>query len=376
MRTRSELKAGAVILAALFMAGVILVATGNWDSLFKKKQTLRILFTDVQGLKVEDPVQVMGMELGKVTGIEVTHFTDEAGRRATGVEVTARVIFAEAFPKDTSVAVDRSLTGISMLTVMPGRAAEKFGPGDKIIGDNPVPVTELAKKAGSVVRRIDDFIASLADKEMAGAAHAAMINLKETSALARSVMASLNRSIPGAEKGIIDSVKNLEQFSGSMNNTLTANRDSIDDTVVKIHSASESLARAGDNLDKFVLKNRDPLGRTISNGEKASANLKSLTRQVRWQPWLLLKKPSKAAELERGVYNAALDFSEGADSLNSSVKELVFFMDTAGAKTGGAAVDTIKFNALIKQVHDNLERSVELEDKLWKDLMEKGAKVK
>jgi len=376
MRTRSEIKAGAVILAALFMSAVILVATGNWGALFKKKQTLRILFTDVQGLKVEDPVQVMGMELGKVTGIEVTHFTDEAGRRAAGVEVTAKVTYAEAFPKDTSVAVDRSLTGISMLTVMPGRAAKNLAPGEKIMGDNPVPITELAKKAGSVVRRIDDFIASLADKEMAGAARAAVINLKETSVLARSVMASLNRSIPGAEQGIIKSVKNLEEFSGSMNATIADNRDNINGAVVKIHSASESLARAGENLDKFVLKNRDPLGRTIANGEKASANLKSLTRQVLWQPWLLLKKPSKAAELERGVYNAALDFSEGADSLNASVKELVFFMDSAGARTGGAAVDTVKFNALIQQVHDNLERSVQLEDKLWKDLVEKGAKGK
>ena len=372
MRTRSELKAGAVILAALFMAGVIPVATGNWGSLFKKKQTLRILFTDVQGLKVEDPVQIMGMELGKVTGIEVTHFTDEAGRRAAAVEVTARVMYAEAFPRDTSVAVDRSLTGISMLTVMPGRAAKNFAAGEKITGDNPVPITELAKKAGSVVRRIDDFIASLADKEMADAAHAAVINLKETSALARSVMASLNRSIPGAEQGIVNSVKNLEQFSGAV----AGSKDSIADTVGNLNAASVSLARAGNSVDKFIVENRDPLGRTFSNAEKTSANLKALTRQVRWQPWLLLKKPSKAAELERGVYNAALDFSEGADSLNASVKELVFFMDTAGAKSGGAAVDKEKLDALIRQVHDNLEKSVALESKLWKDLMEKGAKVK
>ena len=91
------------------------------------------------------------------------------------------------------------------------------------MGDNPVPITELAKKAGSVVRRIDDFIASLANKEMAG-----------------------------AERGILDSVKNLEQFSGSMNDTLSGNKDSINDTVVKIHSASESLARAGENPEKSV----------------------------------------------------------------------------------------------------------------------------
>ncbi|MDO8803115.1 MAG: MlaD family protein [Elusimicrobiota bacterium] len=371
MKTRSELKAGAVILAALFMAGVILVASGNWGSLLKKKQTLHILFTDVQGLKLEDPVQVMGMELGKVTGIAVTHFTDEAGRRAAAVEVTARVTYAEAFPKDTSVSVNRSLTGISMLTVIPGRAAEKLAPGDKLTGDEPVAITELAKKAGSIVKRIDDFVALLADKEMAGAAHAAVVNLKETSELAKSVMASLNRSIPATERGIVNTVKSLEQFSG----TIEGSKDSIADTVVKFHAASESLARAGDSVDKFIVNSRGPLSHTFANAETASANLKALTRQVRWQPWLLLKKPDKASERERGVYNAALDFSEGADSLNDSVKELVALMNASNAKTGGAVVDTEKFKGLIEQVHGNLEKSVALERKLWKDLMEKGAKA-
>ena len=178
-------------------------------------------------------------------------------------------------------------------------------------------------------------------------------------------------TLPGTERGIVNTVKSLEQFSGAV----AGSKDSIADTVVKFHAASESLARAGDSVDRFIVNSRDPLSRTFSNAEIASANLKALTRQVRWQPWILLKKPSKAAELERGVYNAALDFSEGADSLNNSVKELVALMNASNAKTGGLGADTEKFNALIQQVHGNLEKSVALERKLWKDLMEKGAKA-
>ncbi len=373
MRTRSEIKAGAVILGALFLGGLILVASGNWSSAFKKKQTLRILFTDVQGLQVEDPVRVMGLELGKITGIEVTHFTDAAGRRAAAVEVTARVTYAEAFAKDTEAAVDRTLTGITVLTVVPGRSPEKLQPGEKLTGVEPVAFTELAKTAGTIVRRIDDFVALVADKEMAGAAHAAVVNLKETSELARSVMASLNRSVPAAESGLVNTVKNLEQFTGTVNASFSGSKDRLADAVVKFQAASGSLARAGENVDKIVLKSRDPLTRSIFNAESATANLKSLTRQVRWQPWLLLKKPDKASERERGVYNAALDFSEGADSLNNSVKELVVLMSAANAGGGGTAVDTERFKGLIEQVHGNLERSVALEKKLWIGLTEKEA---
>ncbi len=371
MRTRSEIKAGAVILAALFLGGVILVASGNWGSLFKKKQTLRVLFTDIQGLKIEDPVQVMGMELGKVTGIEVTHFTDEAGRRAAGVEVTARVAYAEAFPTDTSFAVDRSLTGISMLTVTPGRAAENIAPGERTRGEDPVQITELAKKAGSIARRIDEFVAALADKKMAGAAHAAVQNLKEASELAKSVMASLNRSIPAAEAGLVNSVKNLEELSGAVNTAVSDNKARVADTLTKFQTASGFLARAGENADKMMAGSRDPLIRTFANAEQASANLKSVTRQLRWQPWLLLRKPGKASERERAVYNAALDFSEGADALNRSVKELAAFMDSAGAKNGSAGIDTEKLKGLMEEVHGNLEKSVALESKLWKDVTDK-----
>ena len=370
MRTRSEIKAGAVILAALFLGGVILVASGNWSSFFKKKQTLHILFTDVQGLQVEDPVQVMGLELGEVTGIAVTHFKDEAGRRAPAVEVTARMTYAEAFAKDTSVSVNRNLTGNTVLTVVPGRAAEKITAGEKIMGVEPVAIMEMAKTAGTIVRRIDDFVALLADKEMAGAAHAAVVNLKETSELAKSVMASLNRSIPAAESGLVNSVKNLEQVTG----TVAGSKQRITETLANFHAVSQSLARTGENVDKIVVKSRDPLINTFSNAEKASANLKSLTRQVRWQPWLLLKKPDKASERERGVYNAALDFSEGADSLNDSVKELVLLMNASDSKSGGGVVHTEKFKGLIEQVHGNLEKSVALEGKLWEDLMKQGAK--
>lgn len=370
MKTRSEIKAGAVILAAVALGCVILVASGHWSGAFTKKQTLHVLFTDVQGLKVDDPVQVMGLELGTVTGIEVTHFTDEAGLRAAAVEVTARMTYPETFPWDTKVAVDRTLTGNTVLTVEPGRALRKIAPGEKMTGADPVSLKELANKAGSITRRIDDFVAVLANKDMSGAARSAMVNIKDTSELARSVMASLNRSIPATERGIVASVNNLEQFSG----TVSGSKDRIADAVVKLQSASESMARAGENADRIMASSREPLIHMFANADSASANLKSLTRQVRWQPWLLLKKPGKASEQDRAVYNAALDFSEGAASLNAAVKELVAFMDTSGAKTSGRGADPDKFKGLVEQVHGNLEKSVALEAKLWQDLKDKGAK--
>ena len=369
MRTRSEIQAGAVILAALVLGGVILGAAGHWRELFRKKQTLRVLFTDVQGLQAGDPVQVMGLQLGKVTGIEITRFKDGAGLRAA-VEVTARMAYPEAFPRDTRVAVDRTLTGNTVLTVEPGRAEARLAAGERVLGAEPVSMRELSARAGSIARRLDDFVGVVADKKMSGAALAAAANLRETSELARSVMASLNRSIPAAERGIVNSVNNLERFSG----TVAGSGPRLADTAVNLRSASASLARAGENFDAILTKSREPLINAFSNADTASANLKSLTRQVRWQPWLLLKKPGKAEEYKRGMYNAALDFCEGANTLHNSVADLSTFVKASEAG-GVAGVDAGKFELLVQQAHDNLKRSEALERKLWQDLNGEEAKT-
>jgi ABC-type transporter Mla subunit MlaD len=365
MTTRSELKAGAVMLAGLLLGGLVLSAAGRWDTAFRKKQTLKVLFSDVQGLREGDPVQVMGLALGKVTRIEVVRFRDAAGPGAA-VEVTARIVYPEAFPEDTAAAVDRTLTGNTVLSVVPGRSERGLSPGARLKGDAPVSMKELAGTAGSIARRIDDFVDTVADKEMAGAALAAVVNLKESSELAKSVMASLNRSVPATEHAIVTSAKNLEEFSGAM----AGGKEQLSSSLANLSAASLSLARAGENADLVLAKSRDPLISVFSNADKTSANLKALSRQVRWQPWLLLKKPGKDAEHDRAIYNAALDFSEGACALNDSVKELAASA-AAGEK---AAADREKFEALVRQARENMEKSAALERRLWQGMAEAGAR--
>lgn len=367
METRSEIKAGVVILAGLLLGALVLSAAGRWDTAFRKKQTLKVVFSDVQGLREGDPVQVMGLVLGKVTGIEVVRFRDAAGPGAA-VEVTARVVYPETFPEDTAAAVDRTLTGNTVLSVKPGRSGRGLAPGERLRGDAPVSMKELAGTAGSIARRLDAFVDTVADRKMAGAALAAVVNLRESSELARSVMASLNRSVPATEKAIVNSARNLEEFSGVM----AGGKEQLASSLANLSSASLSLARAGGNADLVLAKSRDPLISFFSNADKTSSNLKALSRQVRWQPWLLLKKPGKADEHDRAIYNAALDFSEGACALNDSVQELA--ARAAADEKGTGAADRERLEALARQARENMEKSAALERRLWQVMAEKGAR--
>ncbi len=372
MQIRSEVKAGAVILVAGLLSVVILAAAGRWRSLLTKKQTIRVFFTDVQGVKVSDPVLVMGLELGKVEKMRVIRAKDEAGQSMPAVEVTAVIAYPEALATDTKILASRSLTGSSQLSIEPGRASRTFAAGDTIRGTAPLSVTDLANQAGVMARRLDDFITDLTDRETLAALRGSLMNLKKMTEQANSVMASLNRTIPGTEKGLVSSVKNLEELTSEINRGVAGHKERIAETIKNIQAASQSMARLSDNIDKLVARDKEPLHRAIANAEKATSNIKALTREVRWRPWVLLHKPGGKDLAERAAYNAAVDFSEGAESLNGTVKDLVAALAAAGTKGGPAVGDQEKLKLLAAQVHVNLEKSVELERKLWESLTEKS----
>lgn len=366
MYTRSEVKSGAVVLAAAALCAVALVAAGRWGSLFSKKQTLRVLFSDVQGLKVDDPVQVMGLECGKVRAIAVTRTRDAAGISIPAVEVVASLAYPEPLAEDTKVLVDCSLTGTTVLKVEPGRSPERLGPDDKLMGSAPVSMTELASKAGVMAKRLDEFIADVTDRNISGAARTALVNLKKVSEDAKTMMASLSQSLPETQSSLSRSIKNIESLSGSLKESLAGHETRISETVVNMHAASRSMARAGDNVDKLIAQDRDSIHAAVANAAKATANMKAMSREVRWKPWVLLHKPTAAELRERGIYNTALEFSEGAESLSAAVKELAAY--AREAKGDSAKLDSERFKALAAQVHEDLEKSAALERRLWKDL--------
>lgn len=367
MEIRSDLKAGVVILVSAALSVVILSAAGRWKNALQKKQTIRVVFRDVQGLKVSDPVLAMGWELGKVEKMEIIRYKESPGLEYPAIEVTATIAYPEPFAIDSKMTASRSLTGSSELDIEPGRAAETFSPGQQIRGVAPASLADLGNQAGLVVQRLDEFIKDVTDRKVSGAAREAVYNLKQVSEDAKSVMASINRSVPGTEKSFVSSMKNFEQFTTAVNQSIGGGKDKINETISNVHSASQSLARVGENVDKMVAKDKDTLHHAVANADKATANINALTREVRWQPWLLLHKPGSKDIEDRGAYNAALDFSEGAETLNATVRELMAAM----TKNDPSSADQEKLKTLAAQVHENLEKSVALERRLWESLNNK-----
>lgn len=368
MQVRSEVKAGIVILISLFLFGGVLVSVGKFGEIFKKKQKVVVLFSDVQGLKVDDPVQFMGLERGRVDSIEVSHYQDEAGFTLPAIEVTAQLTYADALPADSKITVDRSLTGNTALKIEPGRSKDVLASGQKFMGLGAVSMTEIASKAGVMAKRLDEFLSDLTSRDMSGSIRAVISNLKQVSMDAKLVTSSLGQSIPSTEKNLVSAMKNIADVAKTVDDVVAGNKDKLNGMVKSLASTTASIAKASNNLDLILEKNRDKIGGSLAHVEKATSNLKALTREVRWQPWVLLNKPDEVEIKERSVYNSALEFSEGAETLNNTVKELLQYVNNKD----GSKDNQKKYAEILSKIHENLEKSEALERKLWVSLTDKA----
>src|SRR6187200_321261 len=85
-RTRSlawsELKIGVMTIAAMALTALLIVAVGGASGFSWERYDLKTSFQDVQGLKSGAIVRVAGVEVGKVTSVEL---------KGTGVEVVLSI---------------------------------------------------------------------------------------------------------------------------------------------------------------------------------------------------------------------------------------------------------------------------------------------
>ena len=145
-RTRSlawsELKIGVMAVAALALTAVLVVAVGGASGFAWERYDLRTNFANVQGLKSGAIVRVAGVEVGKVTKVELA---------GTGVDVHLS-IKKENQPRVTSESFasigSMSLLGEPLIDVSPSSTGTPLNDGDFIKSRRPAAqISDVAETA-------------------------------------------------------------------------------------------------------------------------------------------------------------------------------------------------------------------------------------
>ncbi len=136
-----ETVTGIFVLIGLLCVGYLVVRLGDVGIFGKDSYILSARFTSVSGLRVGNPVEMLGIEIGKVESMEI----DQENQR---VIVMLRIRKGINIYDDAIASIKTAgLIGDRYLSVDPGGGGEILKPGESITEtESPVDIEELIKK--------------------------------------------------------------------------------------------------------------------------------------------------------------------------------------------------------------------------------------
>lgn len=136
-----ETVAGLFVLIGLLCVGYLVVKLGDVRLFGGDSYTLYARFTSVSGLRVGNPVEMLGIEIGQVGGLEI----DQKNQVAV---VKLRIKKGITLYDDAMASVKTAgLIGDKYISVDPGGAGEILKPGEMITEtESPVDIEDLVKK--------------------------------------------------------------------------------------------------------------------------------------------------------------------------------------------------------------------------------------
>jgi len=148
-----QFRVGLAVLAALLVAGILVVMFGEAPNLFQQKYTIRIWLREAPGVSVDTPVRKSGILIGRVTkvtfadeiteleqvkrimraqGVPEEEFDEFYQEFVKGVVITAEIFQGTRIYQNETCRVNKSLMGDSELQIVPGaRPRPPWAEGDQ-----------------------------------------------------------------------------------------------------------------------------------------------------------------------------------------------------------------------------------------------------
>jgi len=161
-KTKLELKVGIFVFLGLVLLAIFILSIGGfktWSSGFH----MNFLFNFVNGVKTGAPIRFAGVDVGVVKQIK---FVD-AEEGGTKINVVGWIKKGARMPADSTVWINTlGLLGEKYVEIIPGKNYDRYmGPGESLVGVDPIPMHEVFRLAQGVVANLDECILKLKNKE-------------------------------------------------------------------------------------------------------------------------------------------------------------------------------------------------------------------
>lgn len=341
----SEVKAGFFIFISLMGLIVMIFMLGNIQDYFKPRKALRIVFNFTGGMEVGAPVRYAGLDIGSVKDIELLGEGKNQDRVAVVAEINPKISI-----KKNSIAMIKTsgLMGGLYIDVRPGtKGSPPLGDNEELIGEDSFEIAKIGDMATEIVLEIRRFTqlseelvtdarstlkdvrGSMANmntiltenrKYVRGSMENALKISENVSTLVEKnsgkLETTLDHMVSASEKSdklltdkdadireIIDQMHNLTREMEilladtrpgvtSLINSMEANAHEI---TLDIDRTATSVERTLGQSNSIMVENRRNLLQLLQNMNETSRNLKSLTEDLKRNPWKLVRKSDEVA---------------------------------------------------------------------------------
>jgi len=127
--TKTEITAGVFVVLGLTLLAYLSISIGGLNLLPEKSYRIDARFANVGDLKMNAPVKIAGVTVGKVRLIKLADYFAEAQ-----LAIDRKI----ALPKDTIASITTAgLLGDAYVSLSPGAADQNLGDGDRITRTEP-----------------------------------------------------------------------------------------------------------------------------------------------------------------------------------------------------------------------------------------------
>jgi phospholipid/cholesterol/gamma-HCH transport system substrate-binding protein len=293
-RRNRELWVGVLVIAGL-AATLLSLFTLTDASMFRGRYVVTTMLDDAGGIRKGDPVQMRGVNIGRVQ-----HFRIGSG----GVEVKLEIEGEYEIPSDSHVELKSgSLLGGMIAEVVPGTSQKLLRRGDSIPGKSVGGVfdsaSNLASQSEKVLERMQAALSDRTVENIEASSVQAHQLLKELSAVTteqrrqlaalttslRKSAESVERATSGPElENAIKRLDGLTQKLDGLTATLDRSGNSIESILARIERGEGTLGRMLKDDSLYVNASE-----AANNMNQAVVELRRLTEDIRKQPKKYLK---------------------------------------------------------------------------------------
>ncbi len=242
MKWSNEARIGlAVVTAAVILLSGIIFLRGI--DLRSKQYSLRLFYTNVNGLNTGDVVTVAGLAIGNVESMSL------AGRR---IEVNLSIQSKAQLPRDSRATIkSETIMGGKFIAIAPGVDTLMLADGDSISGDYEADLSELTA------------------------------TLSPISSNVLGILENVNATFDEATRNRIQaSIADLARSSSRLQAFISSGGDHADQSLADFALFARDLARFSRTLDTVAMNQRGNLDTGITSLRRTSQNLEQVSRRM------------------------------------------------------------------------------------------------